>query len=183
MFLTQLGTCTVTATKAADTNYNSATSAGLSVTLSKGTQATLTVTGLPASAVYQQAGITAGTSGGSGTGAVTFSAGVSTACSINSGTGAVTITASSGTCLITATKATDTNYNSATSGSVSIAVGTAPQTITVNTPAPGSATYNGTFPVVSHGKLGTDCGHHHYRRMLNLRRNGNHDQWNHRLHC
>ena len=148
------GTCTVTATKAADTNYNSATSAGLSVTLTKGTQATLTVTGLPASAVYLQAGITAGTSGGSGTGAVTFSAGASTACSINSGTGAVSITAASGSCLITATKATDSNYNSATSGTVSIAVGTAPQTITVNTPAPASATYNGTFPVAATASSG-----------------------------
>jgi hypothetical protein len=148
------GTCTITATKAADTNYNSATSAGLSVTLTKGTQTTLTVTGLPVSAVYQQAGISAGTSGGLGTGAVTFSAGVSTACSINSSTGAVTISASSGSCLITATKAADTNYNSATSGSVSIAVGTASQTITVTTPAPGSATYNGTFPVTATSNSG-----------------------------
>lgn len=154
---TNAGTYAITADFAPtdSVNYNplSGASAG-NFTINTATQSTLTVTGLPTSAVYQQAGITAGTSGGLGTGAITFSAGVSTACSIDSSTGALTITAASGSCLITATKAADSNYNSAMSTSVSIAVGTAPQTITVTTAAPGSATYNSTFPVAATASSG-----------------------------
>ncbi len=94
-------------------------------------QATLTVTGLPASATYGQSGIVAGTSGGSGAGVVTFNAGTSTACSVNASTGAVTITGSSGTCSITATKAADSSYNSITSNPFSITVSPAVTTLSV----------------------------------------------------
>ena len=138
------GTCAVTATKAADSNYNSATSAPITVTLQKATQAALTVTGLPVNAFYGQAGITAGTSGGSGTGLVSYGAGASTACSVDSASGAVTITNASGTCSITATKAADTNYNSATSGAVTIVIGKADQAALTVTGLPASAAYGQT---------------------------------------
>jgi trimeric autotransporter adhesin len=73
------GTCSVTATKAADTNYNSTTSAAATVGATLATQATLTVTGMPVTAQAYQATFTVGSSGGSGTGALTFAA--SGACS------------------------------------------------------------------------------------------------------
>jgi len=92
-------------------------------------QSTLTVTGLPASATYGQVGIVAGTSGGSGTGAVSFSAGASTACSVNATTGAVSIISGTGNCIITAAKAGDSNYNPITSAPISITVGKSNQTI------------------------------------------------------
>ncbi|MFA6353618.1 MAG: MBG domain-containing protein [Candidatus Paceibacterota bacterium] len=85
----------------------------------KENQETVAVTGLPSSATYQQAGITASGSGGSGTGTFSYSAGASTACSVNPSTGAVTITSGNGTCTITATREADNNYNVA-SGSASI---------------------------------------------------------------
>ncbi len=104
------GTCSLTATKASDGNYNTVTSAALPVTLVKAAQSTLTVTG-PSSLNYGATGAL-GTSGGSGTGAVTFSAGASTGCSVSGST--VTAGSSGGTCSITATKAADNNYTATT---------------------------------------------------------------------
>lgn len=126
-------------TVTASDGTNSATAA---FTVTKLTQNTLTVTGLPASATYLQSGITAGTSGGSGTGAVTYSAGASTACSVDSSSGVVLISSGTGTCTITATKASDSTYNSATSAGVSITVGKESSTTTVSCPS--SVAYTGS---------------------------------------
>jgi hypothetical protein len=132
------GTCVVAAIVAANTtgttHYNSAT-ASVTVTATLATQATLTVTGAPASAVYNTT-FTVGYSGGSGTGAVTFAA--TGGCS-NVGT-LVTMTSGTTDCSITATKAADTNYQSATSDPVTVTATTATGTVTVNCPA---AVYNG----------------------------------------
>ncbi len=57
--------------------------------------------------------------GGSGTGTVTFSVGASTGCNITSGT-TLNVNNVSGTCIVTATKAADTNYNSAISVGLSV---------------------------------------------------------------
>lgn len=111
-----------------DPNYAGQTTATL--VINKINQSTLTVTGLPEGATYKQTGITAGTAGGNGEGAVTFSAGGSSACSVSSVTGVVTITSGTGTCSITATKAADVNYNETTSDPVSITISKADQTIT-----------------------------------------------------
>jgi hypothetical protein len=105
------GSCSITAMKAADSNYTAITSGPASTSITSAAQATLVVAGLPASASFGQSGIIAGTTGGSGTGAVSFSAGSSSACSVAPSTGAVTITSGSGSCSITATKAADSNYN------------------------------------------------------------------------
>ncbi len=113
------GTCTVTATKAADANYNARTSAPYSITVNKANQAALVVTGTSSPAGYGTTQ-TLGTSGGSGTGAVTYSTGASTACSVVGNV--LTITASTGTCTVTATRAADANYNATTSAPVSITV-------------------------------------------------------------
>ena len=138
------GTCSVTATKATDNNYNQATSAGYTVTLNKATQSTVTVSA-PASAVYGQSGLSATASGGSGTGAYSYNAGASTACSVNSASGALTITSGSGTCSITATRATDSNYNiSAVSAAATVTISKANSSVTV-WPTASAITYGQTL--------------------------------------
>jgi hypothetical protein len=100
----------VTATKAADTNYNVATSAALPVTLVKANQALLTVI-VPSNLTYPNTAVLS-TTGGSGTGAVTYSVGASTACSVAGDI--LSVTNIDGTCNVTATKAADNNYNETT---------------------------------------------------------------------
>ena len=87
------GSCSLTVTKAADGNYNEATSAPFTVNLHKESHATLTMTG-PTDITYGSTG-TATAPGGSGTGALTFSAGPSTGCSVSGAT--VSATNASGT--------------------------------------------------------------------------------------
>jgi hypothetical protein len=120
-----VGTCTVTATKAADTNYAAATSAGITVTVSQATQATLVAVSTPSTVAFGGT-TTLSTTGGSGTGAVTYASNNAN-CTI-SGT---TLTAAAvGTCTVTATKAADSNY----------AVATATVNISVAATVPGAPT-------------------------------------------
>ena len=67
------GTCSVTATKAADSNYSSTTSVAATASATLASQATLTVTGVPATAAFGT-NFTVASAGGTGTGAVTFAA-------------------------------------------------------------------------------------------------------------
>ena len=118
----------------------------------KANQATLTVTGMPTTAQAYGATFTVGTSGGSGTGALTF--GSSGACSVGVSSGLVSMTSSSGTCSVTATMAADANYNSTISAPATVSATTASQTITVGTPAPATAAYNGQFTVAGSASSG-----------------------------
>jgi len=146
------GTCSVTATKAADANYAVATSAAATVNAALATQATLTVTGVPAMAQAYSATFTVGSSGGSGTGLVTF--GTTGSCAVSGTT--VTITSGSGTCSVTATKATDGNYAAATSAAVTVGATLAAQATLTVTGVPAMAQpYNATFTVGSSGGSGT----------------------------
>ncbi|MBP6003016.1 MAG: hypothetical protein KA746_06235 [Pyrinomonadaceae bacterium] len=121
------GTCSVTATKAADGNYNQNSSSPLAVTLAKANQSTPSVTA-PSSVTYGTTG-TLNAAGGDGTGAYTYSVGVSTGCNISEGT-TVNVTNASGNCNATVTKAGDSNYNvSAASSSFPIPLVQASQTI------------------------------------------------------
>lgn len=146
------GTCEVTATKAADANYNQATSAGLTVTLTKADQATLTVDD-PGTVTFGSTPQLA-TSGGSGTGAVTFSDGGSAGCSVTSG-GVLTVTNASAACNVTATKAADNNYNEATSAQRSITLAKANQAALTAVSTPSSVTYGSTSTLSSTGGSGT----------------------------
>jgi len=107
------GTCNVTATKAADTNYNIASSAALPVALTKANQDTLTITALT-DLSYLSNPYTLSTTGGSGTGAVTYSHGSSTVCTVVDDK--LSLSVGDGTCTVTATKAADANYNEITDG-------------------------------------------------------------------
>ncbi|WP_176763939.1 Ig-like domain-containing protein [Aquimonas voraii] len=119
---TAIGTCTVTATKAAGGAFNAAT-ATVEVTVVRAEQAPLTATASPSSIAFGGTS-TLDTTGGSGTGAVSYaiSAG-SEFCSISS----TTLTGIGvGICTVTATKAADANFNAATA-TVSVTVARANQ--------------------------------------------------------
>jgi hypothetical protein len=95
-------------------------------------QAAVTVSA-PASATYQQTGLSAVASGGSGTGDYSYSHAASTACTVNSTTGALAITSGTGTCDITATRAGDANYDpSAPSTPASVTIKKARITVTAD---------------------------------------------------
>jgi hypothetical protein len=106
-----IGTCTVTATKLGDGNYNQAVSAPIAVTVGKGTQATLRAVAVSPMIARNETTRLA-TTGGSGAGAVTYAVTEGGANCTLSGT---TLTGNAvGTCTVTATKAGDRYFNAAT---------------------------------------------------------------------
>jgi hypothetical protein len=119
------GTCTLTITKAGDTNYN-AVSTTATFEFTKANQATLSFTLSTTSAAVSGTSfsqvLTMTPSGGSGNGATTYAVvvgGDASTCALANDTASNTITATTvGTCLIQATKASDNNYNSATSSTL-----------------------------------------------------------------
>ena len=114
--------CEVIATKAGNDDYNSVSSVATSITTAKATQSALTVTST--STTYGHT-LASTTSGGSGSGSVSFVV-VSGTCSIV-GTSLTPGNAGS-SCVIKATKATDTNYNEASSSNTTVTIGKANQT-------------------------------------------------------
>lgn len=74
----------------------------------------------PTDATYGHADYLISTSGGSGTGAVSFDAGTSNGCSIASGK--LHVTLGDGSCSVTATIAADDIYNSATSDAFTVTI-------------------------------------------------------------
>lgn len=112
---TTAGTCLIKATIAAGGGYESGISPAATFTFIAGTQAALSLSSLTGS--FGSA-LTLTTSGGSGDGAVTYvyAAGTTT-CSLSGST----LTANdTGTCLITASKAADTNYDSITASQATV---------------------------------------------------------------
>lgn len=103
----------------------------------RGSQATLTVTG-PSSVTYGSTGTLTST-GGTGTGATSYSS-TGTGCSISGGT-TLNVTNASGTCSVTATKAADGNYSTTTSAAFSVTLNkkTVTPTVTLN-----NKVYDGT---------------------------------------
>ena len=138
---TGVGSCSVTATKAADSTYAAVTSAPVVVTVGLAPQATLTLTP-SATSVQTGQSVTLSTTGGSGNGAVTYTAvaqpsassqaantrSVAAASVLTCGISGniLTPTGGMGSCLVTATKAADGPYAEATAQS----------TITVTAPPP-----------------------------------------------
>ena len=109
------------------------------VNAAKLNQATLTITG-PATRTYGDIPFAPVTSGGSGTGAVTFTSSTPSVCTA-SGSATVTIV-TVGTCTVTATKAADATYNATTSAPFSITIGQASSTTVVTCPV--SVPYTGS---------------------------------------
>ncbi|CAN2216067.1 Listeria/Bacterioides repeat [Candidatus Nanopelagicaceae bacterium] len=140
------GTCTVNATQAGDSAYSAATLVAQSFTINKASQATVNIAATSTTATYTGSAYTASpglsSTGGSGNGAVTYaivSGGSAQGCTFTSGT----LTATSvGTCLIAATKASDTNYLAGTSANLTFTFTVNTQTITFTTPS--NITYGAT---------------------------------------
>ena len=157
--ITGAGTCTITASQAGNDDYAAATPVSRTFTIAPAPQATLTITG-PASATYGHADYAITTSGGSGTGAVTFEDGTSPGCSIVDNK--LHVDSGSGTCAITATKAADANYLSTTSVSYTVTISKGSQDISITAPASvtyGHADYDITVEgAVSTGALTFDAG-------------------------
>jgi len=125
--------CVVKATKATDTNYNELSSSNTTITVAKAVQSVLTVS--TTSATYGSV-LSLSTSGGSGSGAMTYEV-VSGMCSVNGSS--LTPSDAGSTCVVKATKATDTNYLERSSVDTTITIAKAVQSVlTVSTT---SATY------------------------------------------
>jgi hypothetical protein len=99
----------------------------IELTVNKAAQSTFTVTDLNSSYTYGDNSFAVSTSGGSGDGAVTFE---SSEPSVAEVVGSTVTVKNTGTFKITATKATDENYNQTTAQSGNIAVNPKPVTIT-----------------------------------------------------
>jgi|GEM_PF-2558783 len=121
--ITGAGSIVVKATKAADSDYEAATSADFTITVNKANQAALSVNAVTGKK-FSDSLFALSTSGGSGTGAVSYT--------VVSGPGTVsgnTLTITGvGSIIVTATKAADSNYNATTSTqqTITIAKGDAP---------------------------------------------------------
>jgi hypothetical protein len=108
------GSCVVTASKAADSTHSAASS-----TVTVTVLAAQTITAVASPTTVSPGGTsTLSTTGGSGTGAVTYAV-TSGSCTISSAT--LTAPSSAGSCVVTATKAADAIYAGATS-TVTVAV-------------------------------------------------------------
>lgn len=154
-FTSGTGTCSITATKAGDATYNSTTSDAFSVTVNKANQAALTVAS-PSAATFGDAPVAPTHSGGSGTGAVSFAAS-GDACGIvasGANTGKLEIKTGADDCFLTAYKASDTNYNAATSTAHKVAVSKATQA-TLSMTSASAGTFGEVITLTSTGGSGT----------------------------
>jgi sugar lactone lactonase YvrE len=136
------GTCSLSASWAADSNYSSAT-ATQSTTASK-IAPMVTFTGAPPSAAYNSKFTVAATTKASTTPTITSSGACSNIIT------AVTMTSGTGSCSLTATWAADNNYLGATATQSTTAT-LAAQVITFTLNAPPAAVYNNSFTVAATG--------------------------------
>ena len=140
---TNAGNYAVVATLTND-DYQASDAVGTLV-IAKGNQPALSVTGA-ASATFAGGTVFVGTSGGAGTGGVSFATSTPAACSVNTTTGEVGALIGTGSCIVTAMKAGDANWNPATSPAWTIGLLKAGQSITFG--ALGAKTYgDAAFPV------------------------------------
>ena len=112
------GSCVIDAKQAGNGSYNAAGQAQQTFAVGKGIQATLTANATPAAIAYNGTS-TLGSTGGSGSGALSYV--VMTGENICAVTGTTLTGTGIGTCVVTATKASDANYSSATA-TVSVTV-------------------------------------------------------------
>ncbi|MDA8777357.1 fibronectin type III domain-containing protein [Pontimonas sp.] len=124
---TGAGSCVVTATRSADTNYNSVTSSNFTITVSKAAQSINFTSSVPVSAVSGTTYTPTATASSALTVSIAITTGDPAVCSLSSGV--VTFVAS-GTCEITATQGGDSDYNAASSVTQTIVAGKINQTIT-----------------------------------------------------
>ena len=149
------GGCSVIATRASDSDYNVASSAAAAITtINKAAQATVTLSGVPTTATMGDT-FTALAAGGSGTGAYSYAV-TGTACTVDSSTGAGSVTHVTGGCSVIATRASDSDYNVASSAAAAITtINKANQATVSLSGVPATATMGGTFTALAAGGSGT----------------------------
>ena len=135
--LSGTGSCTITATKAGDSNFNPTTSAPFTVTINKADQATLAITA-PSDATFGHADYDITTTGGSGSGTLSVSVTNGTDCTIAAGK--LHVVHGSGTCKITAHQNGDADYNPTNSAEFTVNLQKADQA-TLAITAPSDATF------------------------------------------
>ena len=137
------GTATITATKAADGDYNEATDT-LEVTVNPASQTGFGFTESSITKTYGEGTFTVEAKGGPGTGAVTYT--------VTEGTGVISIDGSTvtiekaGTATITATKAADDKYSAATA---TLTVTVSPLPVELEWSTPTEFTYDGQEKTVT----------------------------------
>lgn len=144
------GSCTVTATKLGDANYQD-TLATTVVTVTPAVQVTLSVQSTPSTLTFG-ATATLATTGGSGSGAVTYAVtGGAQFCAV---TGNQLSAIGAGSCTITATKAGDINHQ-AISASTTVIVAKAGQTALSVQASPAAISFGGISQLSTTGGSGT----------------------------
>jgi hypothetical protein len=141
--------CIVRATKAADTNYLSRLSADTTVVFAQAAQTSPIVVTSTTGTFGSDLVLTS--SGGSGTGAVSWTV-VSGACTVSGAT--LTPTAAGNSCVVRATKSSDTNYLSLSSTDTALSFARGPQTVGI-TVASMSLVYGRTDLLTASGGSGT----------------------------
>jgi hypothetical protein len=119
------GTCQVTATKSADSNYAAASSSPTTVSIGLASRALSfgATTTYPLAYGATQT-VTATPSAGAGDGAVTYSVSAGTACSVNASTGEIRVTEPTGSCSVSASITQGTNYQAASTTTQVVVNGT-----------------------------------------------------------
>lgn len=148
------GTCTIAANQAGNHQYAAAGQQTQSFAVAQASQSALTLTN--ASSLSFGDTLTLATSGGSGTGGVSYAlvGGAGTAqCVLNTTTGAMTFGAA-GTCSVRATKAADTNYTLVQSTTQVLTVARAAQTTSITSTVPAKPLPGGTYAVTATASSG-----------------------------
>lgn len=135
------GTCTLTAAQAGDSSYLAATDVSRSFAVAQASQSPLSISS--ASSVAFGGTISLGTTGGSGSGAVTYAVSGPSTCTVN---GTILTPGNTGsTCVVTATKAGDTNHTSVSSSAQTITVTQAGQVLAFTSSVPASPVATGSY--------------------------------------
>jgi type II secretory pathway pseudopilin PulG len=149
------GPCTLDFNDAGNATYLAATQQIQSFTVGQGTQATLILTSTSATYTGTAYTVTLTTSGGSGTGLVSYTAtnGTASGCTIS---GATLTAGTAGTCTVTATKSADANYLTASSAPTAVTFNKAAQTVSFYTSGTHTTpTTAGTAPYSASGTYQT----------------------------
>jgi hypothetical protein len=152
---TSFGTCSVTATKAADITYDSATSSATTVTLDKISRTLSFGSTTDYTLAYgAQQTVAATPSAGVGVGAVTYTRSSGTACTVHATSGVISVTSSSGLCVVSASIAESADYVSAnTTTQVTVNGTTKSISITGGSPSVNFGTTPTPTALVSTGSL------------------------------
>jgi len=151
VYITSAGTCTIAANQPGDSNYNAAPQATQNFGIAKAAQSPLTLFNNPANiSVGGTSNLT--TSGGNGTGAITYTSSTPSVCSVS---GTMVTGSTTGTCTVTASQAGDANYNAISSNPINIQVGSGAQAQLYVSASPTTFNVNGTTSLSTAGGSGS----------------------------